>query len=204
MSLNRTAVVILLAATFVLSACAAEPAHPSLLFSTSDIPALKNKVQQGWCKDALAAMKDRADDIMKIETNPYPLYKRDSVLVVGRILNHRVLTLVMAGILTDNKQYIEKAVAIAVSAAKQSTAAEYATRNDHLSVGDGAHAFAMAYDCLWPWLNQEQKTLLQSKSRSSAPGSTTTPSPAEHTISSIPRIFPAITTRWSTAMGLCR
>ena len=54
-------------------------------------------------------------------------------------------------------------MAIAVSAAEQSSAAEYAATNDHLSVGDGGHAFAMAYDWLWPYLTGEQRKLLRDK-----------------------------------------
>lgn len=158
---------VLLTAARALGASAAppaEPVHPSLLFSDKDVPALKEKVQQGWCKDALAVLKSHADEYMSVGTNPYAFSSKvHSNQWAGRVLNQHVSTLTMVGLLTDEKKYIDKAVEIAVAAAAQATAKEFATYNDHLSVGDGGHAFAMAYDWLYAYLTDEQRVLLRSK-----------------------------------------
>ena len=67
----------LLAAVFVsmspLAVCAGEPVHPSLLFSAEGIPALREKVKEGWLKQAFVVMKSRADQYMNVATSPYPM-----------------------------------------------------------------------------------------------------------------------------------
>lgn len=140
---------------------AAEPAHPSLLFSTDDIAALKTHVQSGWMKEAFEVMRKQAVGFMDTPTEPYQLEGKTS----GRRLNARVSTLALTGLLTENERYCNKAVEILLASARDSDVEDYVELNHHLSVGDGAHAYAMAYDWLWAYMTDAQREIIRNEIR---------------------------------------
>ncbi|MBT3374246.1 MAG: hypothetical protein HN742_34815 [Lentisphaerae bacterium] len=144
-------------------ACALEPAHPSLLFSDADIPHLREKVESGWQKQAFDVMTERAEGFLDVPTDPYPLHMRgtNGPATTGRALNNRVSTLAMTGLLTGSAQYREHAVDMVIAAAHQSDVADFVEWNGHLAVGDGAHAYAMAYDWLWADMTEDERSLVR-------------------------------------------
>lgn len=156
-------VCVLVCVCFVASTFAQEPAHPTLLFDKNDLETLRAAVKSGWMKDAFGFMQSRADEYMAVSVDPYPMGQAKST---GRILNNQVSTLALTGLLTGDQRYCDHAVNMLVSAAKQKDVNYFVDLNHHLSVGDGAHAYAMGYDWLWEYMDQDQRKLLRNEIRS--------------------------------------
>jgi hypothetical protein len=146
---------------------AVEPAHPSLLFDAKDITQLREKVKTGWMKQAFEVMAGRAKGFRDVPTDPYPMYARgtNGAATAGRALNNRVSTLALTGMLTDDPRYCTHAVEMALAAARQTKVADFVKWNGHLAVGDGAHAYAMAYDWLWSYMTEDERSLLRAEIR---------------------------------------
>lgn len=139
---------------------AEEPEHPSLLFNLSDIEELKHHVKSGWMKDAFRVMHQQADEFLNKSTNPYSLNGAKSS---GRVLNNLVSTLALTGWISGEERYCKKAVDILVAWASQSDVDYFVELNHHLSVGDGAHAYAMGYDWLWVYMTEEERALIRNE-----------------------------------------
>lgn len=158
-------IVLILASLLLLAAglLAAEPAHPSLLFSADDIPALRAKVESGWHARAMGAMRERADRFLEVPTDPYPTAMRrtNGKATAGRALNNRLSTLALTGMLAGERRYIDKAVEMLAAAAGQWSMADMEKFNGHLGVGDSAHAFAMAYDWLHSYMSDAQRAAVR-------------------------------------------
>lgn len=133
-----------------------EGGYPRLLFSYSDIPALKQKVQTSWLRDAFAVMVARADSYLNISANPYSV----SGASAGRAINERVNTLALTGILLDDMSYINHAIAICMSAVEQKDVNDFYGYNAHLSIADGLHAYAVAYDWLYNYMTPAERVAL--------------------------------------------
>jgi hypothetical protein len=144
---------------------AAEPFHPSLLFGADDIPQLRERVNAGWLKGAYETMVVRAKGFLDVPTDPYPMYGRatNGKATAGRALNNRVSTLALTGMLLDDPRYCRHAVEMAVAAARQADVKDFVEWNGHLAVGDGGHAYAMAYDWLWPYMTPDERALLRAE-----------------------------------------
>ncbi|MBT7165133.1 MAG: hypothetical protein HN904_20305, partial [Victivallales bacterium] len=145
----------------------AEPVHPALLFDANDIPRLRERVKAGWLKQAFEVMAKRAKGFLEVPTDPYPMYARgtNGAATAGRALNNRVSTLALTGMLTEDPRYCKHAVDTVLAAARQTEVADFVKWNGHLAVGDGAHAYAMAYDWLYPYMTADQRALLRAEIR---------------------------------------
>jgi len=163
--MNKIAVFVLVLAWVVQ---AAEPAHPSLLFEANDIPRLREQVKTGWMKQAFEVMAGRAKGFLDVPTDPYPMYGRRSngAATAGRALNNRVSTLALTGMLTEDPRYCQHAVNMVLAAARQADVSDFDKWNEHLAIGDAAHAYAMAYDWLWPYMTADERSLLRAEIRS--------------------------------------
>ncbi|MDO8542236.1 MAG: hypothetical protein Q7S40_17490 [Opitutaceae bacterium] len=164
-SRRRKAVVLaLLAAAFAALAQAAPPSHPFILFQPSELPAVRAKVQKGWIKAAFARMKGQADAFMDVPTNPYPLEgPAGGRATAGRVLNVRLNTLALTGYILEDARYLDKAVQILEAAVTQLGVDDFYKFNEHLAVADAAHAYAVAYDWLFPHLTPGQRQLVQNE-----------------------------------------
>jgi len=140
---------------------AEEPAHPSLLFSADDLETLRTNVQSGWMAEAFAVMQQEADGYMEIPTDRYETEGKAS----GRRINYRISTLALTGLLSGNDRYCEKAADLLVACARDTTVDDFVDLNHHLSVGDGAHAYAMGYDWLWAYMTEEERALIRDEMR---------------------------------------
>lgn len=141
---------------------AIEPKHPSLIFEEQDLPKLRRAIQSGWTRDAFEVMKSSADKHLKTSVSPYVFSGAKST---GRILNNKISTLALTGILLQDRRYCDHAVELVISVATQKDVAYFESLNGHLSVGDGAHAYAMAYDWLWQYMSEPQRELLREEIR---------------------------------------
>ena len=134
-------------------------AHPSLFFDSADIPSLQQKITTGRSLAAFNLMQTRANTYLTLATNPYNF----NDAISGRAASVQLFDLALTGILTGNTQYTNKAVSIICAIAEQSDVNTFVGFNDHLAVGDMAHAYAVAYDWLAPYMTTEQKTLVEAE-----------------------------------------
>lgn len=104
-------------------------------------------------------MKNNADSYLEIPANPYALSERkfNGAATVGRALSERVNTLALTGMILGQTNYIEKAIELCMAAVRQASVGDFEKANGHLSVGDGLHAYAVAYDWLYNYLDDSQR-----------------------------------------------
>ncbi|MBQ8407907.1 MAG: hypothetical protein IJY39_03495 [Clostridia bacterium] len=134
-------------------------AHPYILYTKDDVPALQKKVESGMSLKAFTTMKNTA--------NSY-LGKSISVAVgahgtLGRQLQSWITYLSVTGMITGDQKYTKKAVSLAVSAAKTGSIEIYPKINDALAVGDFGHAYALAYDWLYEYMTEEERALIRAE-----------------------------------------
>ena len=135
--------------------------HPCLFFSGSDIPSIQQNCQAGWLREAFLKMKANADVYMTVSTKPYPLSgPGNGEATAGRAINERVNTLTLTGMILDDTNYINKAIDICMSAISQTDVNDFYSYNEHLAVGDALHAYAVAYDWLYNYMNDDQRAAL--------------------------------------------
>ncbi|MEO6150119.1 MAG: DUF4962 domain-containing protein, partial [Mucilaginibacter sp.] len=134
-------------------------AYPSLLFSKDDLPAIRQKVQAGWLASSYAKIKAQADKFLLVKTNPYV----QNNAVAGRNMNVHINDLALTGYITNDSRYINKAIDIMCAAAKQWDPAFYDNLNPHLNVADAAHAYAIGYDWLYPYMTPDERTLIKNE-----------------------------------------
>lgn len=131
--------------------------HPHLIFSVDDISSFKIKITKGRSLNSFNLMKARADSYLTLKTTPYTF----SGAISGRSLEVQLLDLALTGYLTDNINYINKAIQILCAVAEQSDVNIFYGFNSHLSIGDMAKTYAMAYDWLEPYMTSSQKQLIE-------------------------------------------
>ncbi len=141
-----------------------EEVHPHLLFSAADLPGIRQKVQSGWLNAAFNQMKSNADTYMAVSTNPYPISgPGNGYATAGRAIGERVNTLALTGMILEDSTYTTQAIDICMSAIAQTDVDDFASYNDHLSVGDALHAYAVAYDWLYNDMNSTQRSALRAE-----------------------------------------
>lgn len=134
-------------------------AHPYILYTEDDIPALREKAQSGLSKKSIDRVMVTAEAYMKktISVNS------GASGIAGRRLQSYVTYLTVAGIISGNNKYIQKAVELTVSAAEQGNTEIYLSINDALCIGDFGHAYALAYDWLYNSFTEEQRALVRAE-----------------------------------------
>lgn len=132
---------------------ASKRSHPYMIYSKEDVPALREKVKKGISKKTFARLVETSDAYLsrsgKLYLGLHP--------AIGRMFQSRFAYLVLAGELTGDGKYIDKALELAIDAIESGTMEMYPRFNGALSVGDFAHAYALAYDFLYDRLTEEQK-----------------------------------------------
>ncbi|MEA2069255.1 MAG: heparinase II/III family protein, partial [Verrucomicrobiota bacterium] len=145
----------------------AEPVHPNLFFGMEDVPRLQAKVQgDTWIAEAFKVLEARAEDYLAVPTDPYP-YTGDhnGRGTVGRALEKKTGTLAFMGYLTGEDKYFRKAVDMVVAAALQSDPEDHGVWLTHLQVGDGARGYAVAYDLLYPHMDETRRAIVREEVR---------------------------------------
>lgn len=139
--------------------------HPRLFFSRQDIGQLQNKVKPGtWVSEAYRVLKENAETYMKVPTDPYPYTgSHNGPGTVGRALEKKTGVLAFTGYLSGDERYLRKAVEMILSAALQSDPEDQSVWLTHLQVADGARAYAVAYDWLYPYLDEKQREIVRNE-----------------------------------------
>ena len=141
-----------------------EKAHPYILYESSEIAELREKIKNGYSAKAFKYVEKTAKNYMKASISVY--YNSDSdksTPVIGRLLQSYVAYLNTYSILTGDEQYARKAVELVIRAAEQGNTDIYYGINDGLCVSDFGYAYAIAYDWLYSYLNDYQKVLLKNE-----------------------------------------
>lgn len=132
--------------------------HPYIIFSNEDVPVLQKKIECGVSKKAFSRMVETANAYLsksgKLTPGLHP--------AIGRMFQSRFTYLILTGKITGDDKYIDKAVEIAVEAVESGNMEMYFNFNNALSVGDFAHAYALAYDLLYDRFTEEQRIALRS------------------------------------------
>ncbi len=161
--INGLIVVTFLCVCFSYSAGSVSSEHPWLFFSKQDIGQLQSKVKTDtWISDAYRVLKEHADEYMTVSTDPYAYAgKHNGKGTVGRALEKKIGVLAFTGYLTGDERYFRKAVEIILSAAAQSDPENHDVWLTHLQVADGARAYAVAYDWLYPYMDDQQRKTIR-------------------------------------------
>lgn len=137
----------------------ADSAHPYILYSEDEIPELREKVKSGNSKKAFERLMQTAEGYMNKVISVSP----GSNGIIGRQLQSFVVNLSMASMLTNDDKYAKKAITLATTAAAQGTIDVYNEINGALCISDFGHAFALAYDCLYTYMSEEERAAIKNE-----------------------------------------
>jgi len=140
-------------------------AGPRLFFTEADVPALRARSEsQPWISEARRTFISRADDFLRVETNPYSLVQAENnVGTTGRALQQRLGTLAFAGHLTGEEKYFRQARAMLLSAVRQFRADDRVAWVTHLQYSDAAQALAIGLDWLDDHLSPAEKAEVRAR-----------------------------------------
>ena len=132
---------------------------PTLFFNDKEIVALKQTIaQDGLTRNVYGRMKSLADGYMKdVVVEGYPA----SEWIAGRVLQSHVLILALTARLSEDAAYREKAIAILCECAGNTTVQDFNKLHGALGIGDAAHAYAVGYDWLKPYMTEVQQDLIK-------------------------------------------
>ena len=139
----------------------AEPLN--IIYNQQDLENIRIKSEIGYTKDVFDLMKSKADKYLNVTTNPYNNFKPGSDAISGRALQTHVLLSAFTGLILEDERYLNKAIDILCAAAQNTTVQDAFNMNDALSVGDAAYAYVIGYECLYPYMSVEQKTLIRAE-----------------------------------------
>ncbi len=131
--------------------------HPYILYETNDITALREKVKNGYSKKAYEFTKTTANKYLSTSVS----VTKSSSGIIGRQLQSYVAYLSIYGMISDNPTYFEKAVSLVNTAVSQGSIDIYDSINGALSVSDFGYAYALAYDWLYGYMTDSERTLLK-------------------------------------------
>ena len=126
--------------------------YPNLLFSFEDIAHIRNKAKTGHTALTFKKMEQSADKYLKTGADTHATNATG-----GRNLHFNVTNLALTGYIKRDMRYIDKAISVLVASAEKYTAKDYKNMNGDIALGDAAHAYAVGYDWLYPFMNDEQK-----------------------------------------------
>ncbi|MBB4079239.1 hypothetical protein GGR28_001859 [Lewinella aquimaris] len=146
--------------------------HPSLFFTVAELPAIKENIASSeWMREAYEILIAQADEQLAYPPEPYA-YRADDFPgyafggggdwkksgILGRILEKRVGTLGVAGYLSGDHRYFDKAIEVMVAAAEASEPEEWFS---HLQHGDAARGYAIGYDLLYPHMDERERNIVR-------------------------------------------
>lgn len=113
--------IVLLALTSVLAAKPDTLSHPSFFFTLDDVPAMRERADSTeWLRTMKQAVIERANYFLDTKTDPYPLARPDNGMgTAGRFVQRRLGILALAGYLTGEEKYFEKATEILLAVVRQ-------------------------------------------------------------------------------------
>ena len=169
----RPVITIFLFSSWFAGPLAAQQAeHPSLFFKTNQIPSIKQNIDGSeWMRQACEVLSRQANKMLEYRPEPYaymadygPNYAHDGngdwkkSGILGRVLEKRVGTLGIAGYLSGDRRYFDKAIEIMMASAEASDPDEW---YGHLQRADGARGYAIGYDLLDPYMNDHERSIVR-------------------------------------------
>lgn len=135
--------------------------HPRILFSLEDVPALREKVGEGWLASGYARMRLAADQ--RLAGNDFNI---SYSATLGRKMQDIISSMALVGYIEDNSQYFRYAIDFTLHQLRRFTLEELEFNNagsPHLGLGDVTHAIAVAYDWLYPEMTADERAEMRSK-----------------------------------------
>ena len=142
-----------------LTASLSEKQHPYILYSDEDIPVFREKINSGLSKKAYERVIATADSYL----NKTIRVSTGSNGIIGRQLQAYVTYLSTASAISGDPKYAEKAIELVLSAAEQGSADTYISINGALCLSDFGHAYALAYDCLYEYMDESQRAAIEAE-----------------------------------------
>ena len=141
--------------------------HPRLFFTLEDVPAMQARAESTeWLRDMKAAVVVRADEYLELSTTPYPLTNAEnSKGTAGRAVQRRVGILSLAGYLTADETYHQKAAAMLMAVVRQFEADNQDHWPTHLQYSDAAQGIAIGYDLTYPFLTPAERAEVRDELR---------------------------------------
>lgn len=133
-------------------------ARPRILINRDDLPQLREKLKRGWFVDAYAKLKMDAELIMRGELT------EGFSATIGRRIHQKIAKLAFVGYVEDSQRHFDYAVNYALHQLDTYTLEQLRMNNagsPHLGSGDVLHAYAIAFDWLYPYLNIIQRSKIQ-------------------------------------------
>ena len=130
--------------------------YPKLLFDMNDIERIRETSQHPFYINAYRTMEEKAENYLGKSYRVHPRTASG-----GRVLNKRVCELAMTGYINKDMRYINKAVEYMMNSSDEYNAADYRNMNGDIALGDAAHAYAVGYDWLYPFMNDAQKKQIE-------------------------------------------
>lgn len=150
MKLSFATAKILSLATYLAVLTSALATGPRLFFAEEDVPRLRARSEsQPWMIEARRTFLSRADDFLRVGTNPYALVSAENGPgTSGRALQQRLGTLAFAGYLTGEEKYFDHARALLMAVVRQYRADDRSAWPTHLQYADAAQGLAIGADWL--------------------------------------------------------
>lgn len=108
--------------------------HPCLLFNKGEIEQIREKSESTqWLKDMREVVIKDADAMLDLQTEPYLLEDESKHLyfgIAGRGVQVHVLNLALAGYLTDEQKYFDKAKEVLLAVVRQTEPENIKTGSD--------------------------------------------------------------------------
>ena len=130
--------------------------YPKLLFDMTDIKRIRETSQHPLYINAYHTMEETAE---KYLGKSYRVHPRTAS--GGRVLNKRVCELAMVGYINKDMRYINKAVEYMMNSSDEYNAEDYKNMNGDIALGDAAHAYAVGYDWLYPFMTDAQRNQIK-------------------------------------------
>ena len=136
-----------------------EKQHPYLMYESEDIPALKEKITSGNSKKAYDVIGETVSSCMSRNFS----VKSGANGVLGRQLQYCVMYLSTYAMLTGDESYATRAVEQVMSCVEQGNVSIYDSINGALCIGDFGYAYALAYDTLYGYMTENERSALKAE-----------------------------------------
>lgn len=136
--------------------------HPCLLFNKSEIELIREKSESTqWLKDMREVVIKDADAMLDLQTEPYLLEDESKHLyfgIAGRGVQVHVLNLALAGYLTDEQKYFDKAKEVLLAVVRQTEPENNKNWERHHQASDAAQGVTLGYDLLYPYMSETERS----------------------------------------------
>lgn len=134
----------------------ASSGYPRLLFDFSDINEIRQKITNPMLEKSYKTMANSAYSYLNNPSNVHNRQKSG-----GRVLNKVICDLAITGYINKDMRYINKAIDYMMGSANAYSAIDYKNMNGDIALGDAAHAYAIGYDWLYPFMTQSQRIQIE-------------------------------------------